>query len=200
MPQSCVGLRRYVVRNFRDLHEKRCSHILNPFSDVRAQYGRFKGILFLRLLQTSSRDVQTRICFLSSLAVSGAVLRACNAIFSLRALFLSFRLYANKFAAIVATREMSASWNKITSPDNTRHFILSVLLWCADKASHKFFNTFDLKNKSRTVTYAETSDNYPPVLPDDDSVTSVTMIDLSQQDFTRRLVEIVILSSVIASR
>lgn len=92
---------------------------------------------------------------------------------------------------------MLASRNKITSPDNTRHFILSVLSRCADKASHKFFNTSDLKNKSCTVTYAETSDNYPPVLLDDDSV---TMIDLSQQDFTRRLVEIVILSSVIARR
>lgn len=121
-------------------------------SDVRAQCGRFKEILFLRLLQSSPRNVQTQICFPSSLAIR-AILRVCNAI-SL-SLSYSFRLYANKFAESVTrlslslsrARGMSASpaRNKITSPDNTRHFILSVLSRRTDKASHKFFNTSDLK-------------------------------------------------------
>jgi len=49
-------------------------------SDVRAQYERFKEILFLRLLQTSPRGKEKRTCFPSSLAISRAMLKVRNAI------------------------------------------------------------------------------------------------------------------------
>lgn len=122
-------------------------------SDVRAQYGRFKEILFLpSTFANFSRGVQRRTyCLPPSLAISRAMSRACDVIScSLSPSPLSLSLYGPmqiNSQEIVATCGMSASSarNKITSLDNMRHFILSVLSRRADKASHKFFNTSDLK-------------------------------------------------------
>lgn len=162
-PQSRGGLTAYTARNFGDLHEKRCSHILNPFTLATCVLGtndlkKFYSFDFCKVLRERRAEREDLFPFVVS--NMGAMLRARNTISPLsRTLFDSMQINSRR-----AIRRMSASptRNKITSPDNTRHFILSVLSQPADKASHKFFNTSDLKINRAPRRMQKRPGNYRP--------------------------------------